>query len=128
MRRNDSIALLFTLLAIATPAAAQGQWEVEFHGGGMLSNHPEDGTAALRAAGTSFTTVTGLPSRRESSWYFGDGALLLNQVYTARGVSAKITALDPLLTSAVAQRQNGGSFGFRISRHINPPLYGGIRH
>jgi hypothetical protein len=103
-----------------TPAAAQGQWEVEFHAGGMLSNHPEDGTATLPAAGTPFTTVAGAPSRRESSWYFGDGAVLLNQVNTARGVSAKITALDPILNTSVAQRQNAGSFGFRISRHINP--------
>ncbi|MBI3492563.1 MAG: hypothetical protein HY047_12410 [Acidobacteria bacterium] len=122
MRRNDSTALgiLFTLLAIASPAAAQGQWEVEFHVGGMLSNHPEDGTATLPAAGAPFTTVTGVPSRRESSWYFGDGAVLLNQVNTARGISAKIAALDPILNSSVAQRQNAGSFGFRISRHVTP--------
>jgi hypothetical protein len=112
------IALLFTLLAIAAPAAAQGPWEIELHGGWMQSNHPEDGTAALPAAGTAFTTATGLPSRRESSWYFGDGALLVNQMYAARGVSARITALDPLLTSAAAQRQNGASVGVRVGRHI----------
>lgn len=114
------IALLLTLFGRSTPATAQGQWEVEFHGGGILSSHPEDGSASLPAAGAPFTTVTGVPSRRESSWYFGDGAKLLNEVNTARGVSAKITALDVILNRSAAQRQNAGSFGLRVSRHINP--------
>ena len=57
---------------------------------------------------------------RESSWYFGDGAVLLNQVNTALGATAKITALDPVLNGSAVQRRNEGSFGFRISRHINP--------
>lgn len=86
----------------------------------MLSSQSKDGTATLPAAGTPFTSVTGVPSRRESSWFFGDGAVLLNQVNAARGASARITALDPVLTTAVVGRQNAGSFGFRISRHINP--------
>lgn len=114
------ILLLLTLFVMVTPAAAQGQWELEFHGGVLLSNRPADGIATLPAAGTPFTTVSGVPSRRESSWYFGDGAALVNQVNTARGVSPKITPLDPVLNRSVAQRQNGASFGFRISRHITP--------
>jgi hypothetical protein len=121
VQRNDStIALVFTFLAMATSAAAQGQWEVEFHAGGMLSSQPKDGTATLPAAGTPFTSVTNVPSRRESSWFFGDGAVLLNQVNAARGASARITALDPVLTTAVVGRQNAGSFGIRISRHMSP--------
>ena len=43
------------LFVVVTPAAAQGQWEVEFHGGGMLATKPTDGTATLPAAGTPFT-------------------------------------------------------------------------
>lgn len=113
--------LFLSLVVVVTPAAGQGRkWEIEVHGGGMLATTPTDGTATLPAAGTPFTVPAAPASRRESSWYFGDGAVLVNHVNTARGVTAKITALDPVLNSSVAQRQDGGSFGFRASRHINP--------
>ncbi len=108
--------LLFTVSAAAQERA--GKWEVEFHGGGMLASNPTGGTASLPDPGTAFTTLSGRPSRRESSWYFGDGALLLNQVNTALHV-AQITPLDPVLTSSAA-RQGGGTFGLRVSREINP--------
>ena len=78
--------LLGALLVFAASATAQERekWEVEFHGGGMLVNNPTGGTASLPDPGPAFITELGRPSRRESSWYFGDGALLLNQVNTAR--------------------------------------------
>ena len=110
------IVLLFVLVAAPMTAAAQGRWEVEVHAGGTLNNQPAAGDPTLPAPGVPFTTANGLPSRRESSWYFGDGATLVNQVSAARGLSARITPLDTVLTSAVAQRGNGGAFGFRITR------------
>src|SRR5207249_982595 len=58
-------------------------------------------------------------SRRTSSWYFGDGAVLLNQVNAALGLSPRITPLDPVLKSSLADRQQGGSFGFRVSRTLS---------
>ena len=85
-----------TLIGSVTAAVAQDRkWEVEVHGGGTVATNPTCGTAALPAAGTPFT-VGQRSSRRESSWYFGDGAVLLNQVNTALGATAKITALDPV--------------------------------
>jgi hypothetical protein len=110
---------LITLLAIATPNAANAQWEAGCHGGPTFSKHAKNGSAALPAAGTPLTTVTGLPSRRVASWFFGDGAVLLNQVSAARG-SATITALDTVLNTSTVQRQNAGSFGCHVSRQINP--------
>ena len=98
----------------------------------MVATNPTGGTAALPAAGTPFSLPFSIPlggpqgtSRREASWYFGDGAALVNQVNAAQvniglGVTARITPLDPVLNSSVAQRANGGTFGFRISRHITP--------
>ena len=46
--------------------------------------------------------------------------MLLNQVNAALGVTPRITALDPVLSESIAQRQSGGSVGFRISRHLTP--------
>lgn len=115
MRR---MVLLFTLMTMPMPVAAQGRWEIEIHAGGALVNHPADGVSVLPAAAATFTAATGTPTRHESSWLFGDGAALVNQVNTARGLSARIVSLDPILTTAVAERQNGGTFGVRIGRHL----------
>ncbi|OFV93837.1 MAG: hypothetical protein A3G76_10810 [Acidobacteria bacterium RIFCSPLOWO2_12_FULL_65_11] len=103
----------------STVAVADRRWEVEFFGGGLLASRPAGGTAALPGAGDAFTTAQGNPSRRVSSWYFGDGASLLNQVNTAMGVSQQITPLDGFVGSAVAHRQNGRTLGVRVSRVLN---------
>jgi len=94
---------------------------VEFHGGGTQAINPTDGTGTLPGPGASFTTLAGLPSRRESSWYFGDGTVLLNQVSAALGVGPRITPLDPVLKSSVARRSDA-VFGARISRRITPRI------
>ena len=124
MRRSEStprilLPGLITLLALATPAAANAQWDAGCHGGPTFSTLANGGSAALPAAGAPFTTITGLSSRRVASWFLGDGALLLNQVSAARA-SATITALDPVLNTSVVQRQSAGSFGCHAGRHINP--------
>lgn len=98
--------------------AAERQWEVEIHGGGTQASHPTSGTASLPGAGASFTTSVGMPSRRTSSWYFGDGARLLNQLNAAFFLSQRFTPLDPLLATSGAERQSGGSVGLRVSRRF----------
>src|ERR1700674_2952248 len=92
--------LAFCVVALAgvSPAAAQmadpGKWEIEFHGGGMSPTNPTSGSVSLPGAGQAFTTaaiyappappvITVASSRRESSWYFGDGAVLFNQAAKA---------------------------------------------
>src|SRR5687768_10336490 len=91
MRGNESrtIALCVVALGLGSHAAAQtaagARWEVEFHGGGNLLTSPTGGTVSLPGPGAVFTTATANPteSRREPSWYFGDGALLFNQAVEA---------------------------------------------
>jgi hypothetical protein len=103
------------------PAAAQRprNWEIEFHvGGGPVSDLPDDGSVGLPAAGPPFTTVVGTPSRRASSFFFGDGALLVNQVNAALGLAPAIAPLDPFLQRPLFERERGATFGFRLSRAV----------
>ena len=123
--------------AFATPAAkpssssvsSEGpdpdrKWEVEFHGGGILSTNPDGGASALPPPGVPFVTEGVLTSRAISSYYFGDGALLFNQFIAAAGplcpTCTPIVPLDPVLTTRTAERAHGGAFGFRASRDISP--------
>jgi hypothetical protein len=108
---------LVMLFAIAIPGAANAQWQAGCQGGAMFSNSGKGGTAALPAAGVPLTTVTGLSSRRVTSWFFGDGAALLNQVSSGRG-SATITPLDAVLNSLAVEREDARTFGCHISHKI----------
>jgi len=93
-------------------------WEVEFHGGGFFNLGGEGGgTAKILPAGAVFTGFGG-QSRAESSYMFGDGAILFNTVGTAFGFR-NIAPLDPLLASQFGQRNNGPSLGMRIGRDLN---------
>jgi hypothetical protein len=114
------VAATVSVLFMAVPVDAQRprNSEVEFHVGGNFVGSVPDGTASLPAAGQPFTTVVGTPSRRVSSWYFGDGALLFNQANAALGLGSRITPLDPLFESSLSDPQGGPSFGFRLGRAI----------
>ncbi|HEV8395547.1 MAG TPA: hypothetical protein VGQ37_14810 [Vicinamibacterales bacterium] len=124
--------LIVGLLLLVAPSGAGAQsasrskeprWEVEIHGGGGFDRSSTDGRGALPPAGASFTTIVGFPSRRASTWYFGDGAVLLNQInasFSSTLLSGRVTPLDPVLQSAVARRGTGGSVGFRIGRTLTP--------
>lgn len=131
MRKRADI-LIVGLLVVGIPAGAGAQssrksntprWEVEGFGGAGFDASATDGSGALPPAGASFTTVVGGSSRHASTWYFGDGAALLNQINAAFStglISGRITALDPVLQSAAARRTRGGSVGFRIGRSLSP--------
>jgi hypothetical protein len=54
-----------------------------------------------------------------SSWYFGDGAALFNEVRSTFFFIPPITPLDPVLTRAGTERNSGVTIGFRIGRAIN---------
>ena len=133
---------LFSLgLIVAAAAAARAQtadarkWEIEFHGGGLWPSNPSGGAVGLPGPGQVFTTATANPnpapsSRRQSSWYFGDGATLFNQAAaalfaqsaSATGLAAQITALDPVLGRSLGEPTRGGSIGMTISRVLTPRL------
>jgi len=118
--------LLFTPLpcrAQDIPPWEARRWEFEVHAGGGLANDPSlGGTSSLPAAGAPFTTTVGTPSRQVPSWYFGDGAALLNQVNAALGAGASIVPLDPVLGSSIISWPSGKTAGFRLGRTISRRL------
>jgi hypothetical protein len=94
------------------------KWEIEGFGSGAFTNAVTGGTGSLPAAGDSFMTTSGMQSRRVSSWFFGDGARLLNDVNAALAMSEQITPLDAVLNAAAMDRQFGGGGGIRVSRAL----------
>lgn len=121
--------------ALALPASAEDQtatrsqkWTFEIYGGGAPAAFAS--TGASRAAfpvGSSFTLASGQPSRAVSSWYFGDGAALLNQVLTQFSASAgstfpRIVPMDAALTADAARRAGGLVFGARLGRSFTSRL------
>ena len=107
-------------MACALPASAQS-WELELHVGGLAASRPTEGTERLPPPGVPFITRPGGPSRRESSWYFGDGVSLFNEVNARLGGNGRIIALDPVLLSGL-ERPGGGDVGLRLGRRLNPRL------
>jgi opacity protein-like surface antigen len=123
MRRTwlPGLVLAASVIGSGTAAgqspASPPRWEVEFHGGGIQTTTPTDGTSALPSPG--LTAPNG--SRPVSSWYFGDGASQLNQMTSSRRIAQNVS-LDPVLQRPFVQRRSGGTVGFRISRELTRRL------
>lgn len=137
--RRSAAKTAGTLTAIALmgllPAAAQaqnavrpGKWTIEFYGGGSSSSGSSSGEAMEGfGAGAPFATESGQTSRAVSSWYFGDGSTLLNQVLTQfaalNGTTfPRIVPLDSALLANGGSRGSGAAFGLRIGRALTPKL------
>jgi hypothetical protein len=112
-------ALSASPAAAQPPSAGQSKWEVEVHGGGAFGGAGHDGSGQLPPAGETFTTLVGRPSRRVSSWYFGDGVELLNGVNSVLPTTARMTAIDPALDAAAIEQSSGGLLGVRVTRVLN---------
>lgn len=148
LARRDSRCLevvltLFMSFSVVATAAAQaqprpparqsstaqsrnaGKWAVEVHGGVFgdpIATLDDDDVGAL-PGGTPFTTINGLPSRAVTSWVFGDGAALFDEIRRAfaatHGVNLPaITPLDGLMASRGATRKPSAAFGARFSRDL----------
>ena len=130
-----SLAGIVVTLMCVSPATAQparsgpvSKWSVEIHGGfasGVgrasgdgLSQFPTGPAIATGGGGRGGLTS----SRAVSSWFFGDGAQLVNDVNAGFGVTARISPLDAALRQNVAERGTGGSFGARLSRRMTSRL------
>src|SRR5438552_2243079 len=110
-------ALSLALLAHARPAAAQ-RWEFDVHGGFALGGASTNGTKNTPAAGATFVLADGAQqSRTVSSWFFGDGTALFNQVIQLRGITTRLSALDDSSWPQVG-RSSGTHVGGRIVRSI----------
>jgi len=125
---------IVALLLAAAPAIAAAQTttpspnagrRVEIEGYGSIGNLLSAGeaTLSLPSAGAPITTSSPLfPSRRVSSWFFGDGAALLNDVSAQLGLSARITPLDAAIASlgrlGKADNGMGGRLRVRTAAHV----------
>lgn len=92
-------------------------WEIEVHAGGSFAGDSK-GTTTLPAAGLSFPTFNGLQTRSVRSWFFGDGAALLNSNLSGVNQSARITPLDPALKPSSVKTGSAIPFGVRVSRAL----------
>jgi len=137
--RRSATRVFATLSAIAVaglwPAAAQaqnaartGKWTIEFYGGASSSSSSSSvGPVPAFAASTPFTTESGQPSRAVSSWYFGDGAGLLNQVQARFAAITgtpfpEIIPMDAAFGRSGGSRKSGGAFGLRVGRAVTSKL------
>lgn len=112
-----------TSAAAAQGAARSGRdyrWEIEIHGGGILESR-SSGASALPAAGPAFNAFSGDPSRRVSSWYFGDGTALFNAQTDLNRHWQTIIPLDSALGAGVGRR-SGGSLGGRVAYELTPRI------
>jgi hypothetical protein len=110
------------IVVSATHAFAGQGWEIEAHGGVLMSTNPDRGTSSLPPPGPNIPLNGPLPTsitRQVPSWYFGDGAAILNQILGPRS-PIQMAPLDPLLTSRSVDRQSGGSAGVRVDRGLTP--------
>lgn len=113
-------AATLAALALSLPAAAQDRrWEVEFLGGGVVSAPASTGSVSLPAPGAALVTSSPIyPAREIPSWFFGDGASLLNDVNAQFGITPRVTPLDSLLRTP----ETGATaiLGVRVRRYMSP--------
>ena len=128
--RLPAVWLLASVVAVhasagsaAAQAAGDRKWEVEVSGGGEFSVRPVDGTALPIEPGEPFTTVVGEPSRRVRSWFFGDGAALLNEAVEGFRDQIDVPPIDPLDyvlgTGLLGPHATGGVTSLRVTRILN---------
>jgi hypothetical protein len=140
-----SILAVCSIMTIGVPAPATAQsidskWQIEIHGAAMLPGNQTGGTAKLPSPGETIPTagIYGPPappvlvlasSRRVSSWYFGDGAVLFDQASTAVAANpvamtapfpGRIVALDPVLGTSLGAVDRGAGIGVRLTRAMTP--------
>ncbi len=101
------------------------RWTFEIFGGGGFGGSAGGDASSEFPAGASFTTEAGFPSRAVPSWYFGDGAVLFNQVRAQFQSLFNVTvpqlvSLDPVFADGALERQGGATFGVRLARKLTP--------
>jgi hypothetical protein len=103
------------------PAGGQSRWEIEGYGGFSAGRIPASGSPSLPPTGQPILTSSPVyPSRAVSSWWFGDGAALLNGVNADFGIPNRITPLDAAFSALPSGR--GAAFGVRVRRTLTRRL------
>ena len=106
------------LLIPASIAAQDRRWEIEGYGGLVAGQTASVGSVTLPAAGAPLVTSNPtFPSRETPSWFFGDGAALLNAVNEAFERPGRIVPLDGAFGPLESSR--APVFGVRVRRHLS---------
>ncbi|HUF48761.1 MAG TPA: hypothetical protein VMM93_13170 [Vicinamibacterales bacterium] len=122
--RATAIVVLAAVLVPTGSAAAQTRpseprWSVEVHGGWWWLRVPDGGTVTLPPGGTPIGTSSPVfPSRAVSSWLFGDGATLLNDVNGDFGLTSRLTPLDAAFGALGLDPSHDMAFGVRVQRAV----------
>jgi hypothetical protein len=132
LRRSGVLALAAAIFVVApAPETTAGEWELEINAGGLFTLTPSGGRRANLPRGESFQTVVpGVSSHRVSSWFFGEGSVLLRQrlpyIRTSFGYSfhdiAIVGPLDDLLSSAAVEWPFEAGVGLRLGRRLGRRL------
>jgi hypothetical protein len=122
MARSSLPLLAFCIWVTAVSAAAQeSRWDVEGYGGVVAARTAGEGTRTLPVAGAPLVTSNPIfPTRQAPSWFFGDGATLLNGVNADFGRSGRIVPLDEAFAPLDSKRV--AALGVRVRRRLNDRL------
>jgi outer membrane protein W len=117
--------VLFAHSTFAQSTAHSRKWEIEVHGSGFLKDDANGGVKRLPGHGETFATTTpNVNSRLVSSFLFGDGNTLINQVLVGKGLNP-IPSLDGAILNnrLTLERQSNIAVGFRLSRYMGRRLW-----
>ena len=113
---------LLVSICFALPVTASAQdrrWEIEGYAGVLAAQPASAGSVTLPPPGAPLVTSTPtFPARATSSWFFGDGAKLLNSVLGELGQTRPIAPLDAAFGPLPTERP--AAFGLRVRRRLNP--------
>ena len=134
LRWPVAASLLMSAVA-AQPVSAQSfsgprpsRWTLEVYGGQTTASISTSGSPVPQfPVGPATVTEAGSASRLQSSWYFGDGARMLNDALAefARingGTFPRIIPLDAALTANALTQSSGVTLGVRLGRSLTPRL------
>jgi hypothetical protein len=113
------VLVLTCALVPATLSAQDRRWEVEAYGGVLAAQAASAGSTTIPPPGPPLVTSTPtFPARATSSWFFGDGASLLNGVLEEFGRTSRIAPLDPAFRPLTGAHP--AAFGARVRRRLTP--------
>ena len=125
--RCASLWLTGALVAVSSVATAQTRpaspeasaWEVGGYGG-VVSTGRASGSASPPPTGAPILTSSPVfPSREVSSWWIGDGAVLLNDVLAEFSLAPRLTPLDRALDAIGGDRSVGAAVGAFVRRRVS---------
>jgi len=120
LRRWLIAGAIATCSFVSLTDAQERRWEIEGYGG-LAAQTAGAGSQTLPPAGAPIVTSNPIfPSRETSSWFFGDGAALLNGVNAEFGAPGRITPLDSILSALPGTHAAG--IGFRLRRRLDDRL------